>query len=217
MTDLVGSRLFLRDSADKIRLKLDDDSNINGYNEAGELVFTLGVTASLSLGGNGAHGDILMLNEAGERTIHISGQAGDVILTNADAAEDFDVVDAESVEPGSVLVIDDQSHLAISTMEYDRRVAGVVSGAGQYKPGIVLDRQGSRTDRLPVALMGKVFVNADASRHPIAVGDLLTTSATPGYAMKATDSVRSFGAVIGKALGSLQTGTGQVPILVSLQ
>lgn len=217
MSDLVGSRLFIRDSADKIRLKIDDDLVIRGYDEAGSLVFELGLTATLALGGNGEHGDILMLNEAGERTVHISGQEGDVILTNADAAEDFDVVDAEGVEPGSVLVIDDHSHLAVSTVEYDRRVAGVVSGAGEYRPGIVLDRQGSRSDRLPVALMGKVYVNANASQHPISVGDLLTTSGIPGHAMKATDSDRAFGAVIGKALGPLPAGIGQVPILVSLQ
>jgi hypothetical protein len=35
--------------------------------------------------------------------------------------------------------------------------------------------------------------------------------------MKAEDSGKSFGAVIGKALGTLTLGTGLLPILVCLQ
>jgi hypothetical protein len=71
--------------------------------------------------------------------------------------------------------------------------------------------------RVPVALVGKVYCKVDASYAPIRVGDLLTTSPTPGYAMKADDQNRAFGAVIGKALASLGSGTGLVPILVALQ
>ena len=48
-------------------------------------------------------------------------------------------------------------------------------------------------------LVGKVFCKVDGA---IDVGDLLTTSQTPGHAMKATDPQRAFGAVIGKALKS---------------
>jgi len=44
----------------------------------------------------------------------------------------------------------------------------------------------------------------DAERAPIAVGDLLTTSDTPGHAMKAVDPVRSFGSVIEEALNRLK-------------
>jgi len=51
----------------------------------------------------------------------------------------------------------------------------------------------------------------------VEVGDLLTTSATPGHAMKATDNARAFGAVLGKALAPLPSGKGLVPILVTLQ
>jgi hypothetical protein len=46
---------------------------------------------------------------------------------------------------------------------------------------------------------------------------MLTTSSTPGHAMRATDPGRAFGAVIGKALGSLPSGRGLVPVLVALQ
>jgi len=49
------------------------------------------------------------------------------------------------------------------------------------------------------------------------VGDLLTTSPTPGHAMRADDPGRAFGAVLGKALRPLADGQGLVPILVALQ
>ena len=71
--------------------------------------------------------------------------------------------------------------------------------------------------RAPVALLGKVFCKVDASLAPIAVGDLLTTSPTPGHGMKATDSAKAFGAVIGKALRPFKDGLGLIPILVALQ
>jgi hypothetical protein len=68
-----------------------------------------------------------------------------------------------------------------------------------------------------VAVVGKVYCKVDAQYAPIEVGDLLTTSPTPGHAMKADDPLRAFGAVIGKALRGLQSGQGLVPILVALQ
>jgi hypothetical protein len=96
-------------------------------------------------------------------------------------------------------------------------VAGVVSGAGDFRPGIVLDRQASDGSRRAVALMGKVYCQVDASFGPVAAGDMLTTSPTSGHAMKAADRERAFGAVLGKALKPLPQGSGLVPILVTLQ
>lgn len=66
-------------------------------------------------------------------------------------------------------------------------MAGVISGAEDFKPGIVLDRREIRHNRRPVALLGKVFCKADAQFGSIGVGDLLTTSPTPGCAMSASD------------------------------
>ena len=70
---------------------------------------------------------------------------------------------------------------------------------------------------MPIALMGKVNCKVDAQYAAIEVGDLLTTSPTPGHAMKATDPAKAFGTVIGKALKPLKEGTGLIPILISLQ
>lgn len=146
---------------------------------------------------------------------------GDIRLTNADCAEDFDVQTDEhgtsAVEPGTVMVLDREGAVRPSGSPYDKRVAGVVSGAGSYKPGIVLDRHESDARRMPIALMGKVFCMVDADYSPVEVGDLLTTSPTPGHAMKATDTSRAFGAVIGKALRPMPDGQGLIPILVALQ
>jgi hypothetical protein len=142
---------------------------------------------------------------------------GDIRLTNADCAEDFDICETEQVEPGTVMVLGEEGVLYPSQQAYDKRVAGVVSGAGDYRPGIVLDKQLSESNRQPIALLGKVFCKVDAQYGVIEVGDLLTTSPTPGHAMKADDPLKAFGTVIGKALRPLAEGQGLIPILIALQ
>ena len=94
---------------------------------------------------------------------------GDISLLNADCAEDFDIVE-QNVEPGTVMVLTEKGSIQSSYQEYDKKVAGIVSGARGYKTGIVLDRQQRSQDqdddqndenksehRLPIALMGKVY------------------------------------------------------------
>ena len=177
---------------------------------------------NLFLGGNGEDGDIFIFDDSGDNataedaTIHLNGQAGDIILRNADCAEEFDLV-GDDATPGTVVVIGGDGRLRASTGAYDRRVAGVVSGAGRYRPGILLDRQPAAPGRGPVALVGKVYCKVDSAFGAIEVGDLLTTSPTPGHAMRAADATRSFGAVIGKALGRHASGQGLIPVLVAMQ
>jgi hypothetical protein len=143
---------------------------------------------------------------------------GDIILTGAaDCAEDFDIANADLSEPGTVMVLGEEGALYPSQSAYDKRVVGVVSGAGDYRPGIVLDKQHTCGNRKPISLLGKVFCKVDASSAPVSVGDLLTSSDMPGYAMKAVDPATAFGAVIGKALRPLKEGQGLIPILVTLQ
>lgn len=140
---------------------------------------------------------------------------GDIRLVQADCAEDFDIEGA--VAPGTVMVLGEEGILRESDHAYDKRVAGVISGAGAYKPGIVLDKRESQMKRLPIGLLGKVYCKVDARSSPIEIGDLLTTSNTPGHAMKANDPLKAFGAVIGKALQPLKEGQGLIPILIALQ
>jgi len=143
----------------------------------------------------------------------------DIVLSAAaaDCAEEFEVVSTIESDPGTVMVLDDAGALRRSSEPYDRKVAGVISGAGSYRPGIVLGRGEGSPTRLPVALVGKVFCKVDAQYGAVEIGDLLTTSPTPGHAMNAQDPSRAFGAVIGKALQRLPEGRGLVPILVALQ
>lgn len=193
----------------------------------------------LLLGSNGtsswkwiqSYGGPLVLNPAGNDvsigpaaspwlTINSAGLVSvtnDIVLTGADCAEFFDVSDLTLPEPGTVLVIGEEGSLRESCEAYDKKVAGVVSGAGEYRHGILLDGRPSDVPRVPLALTGKVYCKVDAQYSPVEVGDLLTTSSTPGHAMKAAEATRAFGSVIGKALAPLAQGQGLVPILVSLQ
>ena len=115
------------------------------------------------------------------------------------------------------MVLGNEGALFESQQAYDKRVAGVISGAGDYKPGIVLDKQQTSGNRQPIALMGKVFCKVDAQFGAIDVGDLLTTSPTPGHAMKVSDHAKAQGAILGKAMTGLKEGKGMVLVLVTLQ
>jgi hypothetical protein len=141
---------------------------------------------------------------------------GDIFLAHADCAEEFDVSGAGPAEPGTVMVITDDDSLKPSLIAYDKRVAGIISGAGGLQAGIILNRQ-PQGARSPIALVGTVYCKVDAQYGAIDVGDLLTTSPTCGHAMKASEPTKSFGAVIGKALRPMAKGRGMVPVLVSLQ
>jgi hypothetical protein len=158
------------------------------------------------------HGDIRI---KGSGNLRVFG--GDVLLEGADCAEDFDVAGEQPPEPGTVVVIDEGGALRESSKAYDKKVAGIVSGAGEYRHGLVLDKQSSDEGRIPIALMGKVYCKVDAQYSPIEVGDLLTTSPTPGHAMKVLDPLSAFGSVLAKALRPLRGGQDLIPVLIALQ
>ena len=143
------------------------------------------------------------------------------ITGGSDFSEQFAVSHgASQVEPGMVVSINPGSpgELVVSDQPYDRTVAGVVSGAGGVRPGMLMRQSGTIADgEHPVALSGRVYCNVDATESPIEPGDLITTSNTPGYGMKVTDHARALGAIIGKAMTGLDRGRGQILVLVSLQ
>jgi hypothetical protein len=139
-------------------------------------------------------------------------------ITGADLAEKFPA--SETLEPGTVVAIDREhaGTLCMSRGAYNRCVAGVVSGANNFSVGAVLGNLPGQENSPAIALSGRVYVRCDAAAGAIEPGDLLTTSDTPGHAMKATDRDRSHGAVIGKAMERLQAGEqGLVLVLVNLQ
>jgi len=139
----------------------------------------------------------------------------------SDLSEQFDVNDdTTKVEPGLVLCIDvkNPGKLVVCDEAYDHTVAGIVSGAGGVKTGMMMGQKASVADgAYPVALTGRVYVWADATNGPIEPGDLLTTSDVPGHAIKVTNFDHAHGATLGKAMTSLESGRGLVLVLVSLQ
>jgi hypothetical protein len=166
-----------------------------------------------------AKGAAAAANLYGNVTIYEYGTANKVIELGKglDYAEGFDVSSDTEVTPGTVLVIDPASpgRLAVSTDVYDSKVAGIVAGAQGLGSGV---RLGAGEFDHDVALAGRVYCNVDASKHAVEAGDLLTTSSTPGHAMKVIDRERAQGAILGKAMQSLNKGEkGQILVLVTLQ
>jgi len=140
------------------------------------------------------------------------------IRGGADLAEPF-AMSHSGVEPGSVVVIDEDhpGKLRRSTESYDKKAAGIVSGANGIRPGISMVQEDKLEAGENVALSGRVYVHADAAYGAIKPGDLLTTSDTPGHAMKVTDHAKAQGAILGKAMSGLKDGKGMVLVLVTLQ
>jgi hypothetical protein len=172
-----------------------------------------------TLGDAGGGTQLMHLDAAGELTI--AGRLVTPVLQitgGADVAEPFKMSQLD-IPKGAVVIIDDKrpGYLTLTEREYDRRVAGVVSGANGINTGIVLSQEAGAGGEQTVALTGRVYVLADASSGSIRPGDLLTTAAQPGYAMRAADYTAAKGAVIGKAMSALAEGRGLVLVLVSLQ
>jgi len=140
------------------------------------------------------------------------------ITGGADLAEPFPMKE-QALAKGSVVVIDDEhpGQLKLSAEAYDTRVAGIISGANGINPGIALHQEGVLDGGQNVALSGRVYVQADAAFGAIKPGDLLTTSNTPGHAMKVTEHGKAQGAILGKAMSGLKEGKGMVLVLVTLQ
>jgi len=82
------------------------------------------------------------------------------------------------------------------------------------RPGVILGARGRSEGQVLLALVGRVPVKATAENGPIRPGDLLTSASKPGYAMRCENAQRCEGAIIGKALESLDEGAGVIVMLV---
>jgi hypothetical protein len=197
----------------------------NGYGVKGSHAGSGTGVYGVSAGGTGVYGR--STDGAGIYGISTNGYAGyfdgmvsvDVLeITGADLAEKFPV--SEKVRPGMVVAIDPDhpGQLCLARNAYDRRVAGIVSGAGSIPTGTIMGNLPGQEDAPPIALSGRVWAWCDATGQAIEVGDLLTTSDRPGHAMRVHDRSRAQGAIVGKAMTSLASGeTGLVLVLVNLQ
>jgi hypothetical protein len=138
----------------------------------------------------------------------------------ADFAESVSVGGGkDNYEPGDVLVIDTTAdrQLTLAKTPYSTLVAGIYS----TKPGVTATPHTSEDPRLateiPVAIVGIVPCKVTNQNGPIARGDLLVTSSTPGYAMRGSDRTMLPGAIIGKALQPLSGAKGKIEVLVTLR
>jgi hypothetical protein len=136
----------------------------------------------------------------------------------ADFAEQMEVRGKESdYVPGDVLVISTSADrmVKLSAEPFDTAVIGVYS----TEPGVLAGAPDTDDPLagIPVAITGIVPCKVSAENGAIHRGDLLTTSSTPGHAMLCDDPSACIGAIVGKALGELEEGTGFIEILVTLQ
>jgi len=167
------------------------------------------------VGAEGSEKNVFRVNHKG--TVYADGGFRPF---GADFAESMAVAgDQKQYEPGDLLVIDRSGdrRLALTNTAYSTLVAGIYS----TKPG-VLASQHEMDDpniakEVPMAVVGIVPCKVSTENGAIEVGDLLVTSATPGYAMKGTDRTKMLGAVVGKALEPLHEGKGLIHVLVTLQ
>jgi hypothetical protein len=138
----------------------------------------------------------------------------------ADFAESVSVGGGkDKYKPGDVLVIDTTAdrQLTLAKTPYSTLVAGIYS----TKPGVTATPHTSEDPRLateiPVAIVGIVPCKVTNENGPIARGDLLVTSSTPGYAMRGSDRTMLPGAIIGKAMQPLSGAKGKIEVLVTLR
>jgi hypothetical protein len=178
-----------------------------------------GTTAIIKQLGTGA----IIKGDNTSGTVFTVSNTGRVVTTAVQITGGGDLVEGfesqVALEPGTVVAIDPGSEgsLVPTSGSYDRKVAGVVSGAGGVSHGIRMGQDGVLDGENLVAMAGRVYVLCTSENGPIIAGDLLTSASREGHAMRATDAERSFGAVIGKALSSMDAESGMVLVLVNLQ
>lgn len=199
-------------SSDILRLEPDGTGMGGGINinQQGYVGIGTGVVAPPSR--LTVKGNIALLSETDDRLIAELGEG-------LDYAEGFDIAESKEqiIEPGAVLVIDPRhpGKLSLSSEPYDTKVAGIVAGASGLGSGV---RLGADRFDHDVALAGRVYCKVDATGMAVHPGDLLTTANLAGHAMRADDYTRAQGAILGKAMESLEKGqTGEILVLVTLQ
>jgi len=232
---------FLGSGVERVRIDLGGSDA--GPTGGGFLVVGAENAANVAFDNN----EILARNNGQIATLHLQADGGTVhvgqnsggsatlvtpviqITGGSDFSEMFDVGGAPAPaprsvvepQPGMVVVIDraNPGRLIPSTTSYDRKVAGIISGAGGVATGMTMAHDGTIADgEHPVALSGRVYCLVDATESGIEPGDMLTTSDRAGHAMKASDLAAAHGAIIGKAMTSLDEGeVGLVLVLVNLQ
>jgi hypothetical protein len=113
-------------------------------------------------------------------------------------------------QPGDVIIASSNQTVALSNEPYDTKVVGIVS----TKPHLSMGAEYGSPTSVELALAGRVPVKVTLENGNIEVGDLLTTSSTPGKAMKCSietqeQKLQCMGAILGKALETYDENTEQ--------
>jgi len=166
---------------------------------------TVGVTTTGSVtAATTVHKDYTVMYLNGSwRAVGLNSAGSDT----ADFAEYIDYSGDTAPQPGDVLVVgDDGTSVKDSATPYDNHLVGVVS-TNPYQVGGTDDGHS-----VVLALTGRVPVKVSTENGPIEPGDPLTSSSTPGVAMKATNA----GQIIGTALEAYDGTQGSDEINVQL-
>lgn len=192
-----------------------DDYRLSVANSIGTEVASVNQSGDLAIAGRLYPSD----RGASQKSKYIyydgsSGSGGDFMRTNAagwatgsyDFAEMFPSPDA--LTPGEIVVFGDASQqVKRSTGEaYSRTIAGIVS----TRPGFLAGE--NRSGNYPIALAGRVPTKVSTENGAINIGDPLTTSTHPGYAMKATEP----GPILGYAAESFSGAMGSIVVYVNV-
>lgn len=192
-----------------------DDYKLSVTNNAGTEVASVGNSGDFAIAGKLYPSD----RGASQTSKYIyydgsSGSGGDFMRTNSagwatgsyDFAEMFPSTDALSA--GEVVMFGDATQqVKRSTGEtYNRKIAGIVS----TRPGFLAGDNAA--GNYPIALAGRVPTLVSTENGAIHIGDPLTTSTHPGYAMKATEA----GPILGYAADSFSGSTGTVVVYVNV-
>tara|TARA_Y100000310_G_scaffold182007_1_gene182018 strand:+ start:179 stop:2407 length:2229 start_codon:yes stop_codon:yes gene_type:complete len=193
-------------------------------------------------------------NTSPQHTLSVQGDLyvdGDCVEKDgacADIAEPINANKDEPLESGDVLVIDissDQWHITKSTKPYDTKIAGIYTSNPALYMGtnVQIGVQHNFTSKaplehngkVPLALAGQVPVKVTLENGIINKGDLLTTSSTPGHAMKFTlldprnantlqeqgeilwENEQRRNSILGKSLEPCKENVCKITALVTLQ
>lgn len=199
-------KLHIKKSNADAQIKLERTGNNAGYSTIGGNGdgFVVG-----HFGNSGSYQRDLIVHHGGMaevKCIQING--------GCDIKENLNSL--ENLEPGDVVVIDEKNpgNIRRTTETYDKKVAGVISGANGINPGISLSQEDVLDGDYPLTMLGRVYVKVTGK---VEVGDMLTTSPKPGFAMSAKDYSKANGTVVGKAMTANDGGEGMVLVLVNLQ
>ena len=167
-------------------------------------------------------GGAFFSDESGNRRVELGvlGDGEGYVSVNGknlhDYAEILEVATRAGIRPGAVVAYDaGAGGIVPASVSNARRVVGVISGAGGFRPGMVIGSRSDESRDLPVAMSGVVYVRVSGEAGAVEPGDLLIPSSVPGVGMRSGDPNLAAGMVFGKALEPWSgTGEGLVLMLV---